>query len=227
MRYQGGKGHIRGKLGALVRQFSDGRPIVEPFCGGLSMTCELMPRAASDFSRPVITLVEAVRSGWRPPQEISDEQYRALARSRDQEDPLTCFAGQCCSFGGRWFGGLARGHATNPHPVLTAGETLVSRVAQLDGVQFRHCDYREAEVRAGDTVYCDPPYIGSTASWPTPKFDHAEFWTWAQDTAATGAIVLVSEFDAPDGVEMVASFDRSENLRSAARSRPVEKLFRA
>lgn len=54
-------------------------------------------------------------------------------------------------------------------------------------------------MRPGWVLYCDPPYFGTSASYPTPPFDHAEFWLWAAGAAAKGVEVLVSETSAPPG----------------------------
>lgn len=49
-----------------------------------------------------------------------------------------------------------------------------------------------------DLVYADIPYAGTLDYKGLPPFDHAAFWTWAAQVAATGARMLVSEFTAPD-----------------------------
>ena len=215
MRYSGGKAKTSGPLCAAIKSVcGDARAIVEPFCGGLSMTVRLQPREASDISRPVITLVDAVRSGWVPPTKISEEEYANLRLRRDDHhNPLVCFAGLCASFGGKWFGGLARSHPNQLHPVATSGVTLMRRVRQCASVNFRCADYRDASVKIGDAIYCDPPYRGTTHAYATGvPFNSDDFWAWATDMSSQH-LVMVSEFAAPPEWHSVWSMDRKVTAR--------------
>lgn len=226
MRYQGGKGRIAGILAPEVRRLAGGRRIVEPFAGGLSMTVALQPAEASDASPAVATLVREVRAGWRPPTVVTAEEYaNASLRRSETDDPLVCFIGQCCTFGGKWFGGLARGHARQPDPIATAARTLVERVEAIPSTTFRRARYEEASIKCGDFVYCDPPYRGTAAGYPTPPFDHRAFWDWARMQACYGCAVAVSEFSAPDDIPEVYRLDRHRPTRAADGSRVVERLF--
>ena len=141
MRYSGGKGKIAAKLAACLLSLPHKR-IIEPFFGGLSMTVALQPSYASDASLPVVTLVNAVRAGWRPPEEVSEELYReCAARKTQHDDPLVAFVGHC-TFGGKWYGGLARGHVRQREPVRAAARTLLARVAACPNTTFEHTTMR-------------------------------------------------------------------------------------
>jgi len=61
MRYLGGKFRIAKKLAPIILELAKGRTLIEPFCGGLSMTEQLHPVYASDASVPLISLIQAVR----------------------------------------------------------------------------------------------------------------------------------------------------------------------
>lgn len=225
MRYQGGKGLLAQHLAPVILAYANGRPIVEPFHGGLAMTVALQPRLASDLSRPVSTLIRSVRSGWTPPQ-IDEARYRALAARRDDmDDPDVAFAGHCASFGGKWFGGLARPHKRQRDPIGAAWSTLKRRIEQTETIDFRLLDYREVPIQPGDVVYCDPPYAGTSADWPVAPFDHAKFWQWCRGMAAQGVPVLVSEFSAPEDATLLWQRERGAFTRNAAGSTVTERLF--
>jgi len=63
-------------------------------------------------------------------------------------------------------------------------------------IESRRGDYRDLELKAGDVLYCDPPYKGTTGYNGT-GFDHEAFYTWAEARAAEGFKVYISEYDMP------------------------------
>lgn len=226
MRYQGGKGLLARFIAPIVREVASSRPVVEPFHGGLSMTVALQPVRASDLSKPVATLIREVRRGWLPPTELSEAEYNDLARRRgDMDDPLVCFAGQCCTFGGKWFGGYARGHARHRDPIGAARSSLLARIRATMSTTFSSGDYREIEVSPGDVIYCDPPYRDTSCDWPVEPFDHEAFWQWARDMGAMGCDVLVSEFSAPPDALEVWARDRPRFTRGSEKVDEIERLF--
>lgn len=203
--YQGGKDRTGTHIAPIVLREAGDRRLYEPFCGGLGMTRRLQPRVAADASLPMITLINAVRNGFRPPVNITAAEYaRVAALPRDETDPYICFVGQCCTFGGKWFGGFARRY-DGGEAIRNGQRLLLKNVAACATVEFRHESYDDVEYGAGDAIYCDPPYRGTTASWPTPPFDHDKFWAWCDRQATRGAVVIVSEYQAPIGVEEVWS----------------------
>lgn len=226
MRYQGGKGKLAKVLAPMILEHAAGRRIVEPFYGGLAMTHALQPAMASDLSKPMFTLVQAVRGGWEPPVFMSAEEYSVLARRKDDhDDPLVCFAGQGCTFGGKWFGGYARGHVRQREPIQAAGRTLLKRVRGTLSTDFRLGSYSDTAVVAGDVVYCDPPYRDTCQTYPTPPFDSDAFWNWCRSAADRGADVFVSEFTAPDDVVIFWEKERPTQTRHNDRSTVIERLF--
>jgi DNA adenine methylase len=226
MRYQGGKGRLAEFIAPIVREIAAGRPIVEPFHGGLSMTVALQPARASDLSRPVATLIREIRAGWSPPSTLSEGDYQALARRRDDmDDPLVCFAGQCCTFGGKWFGGYARTHARQRNPIGAARSSLLARIRATSATTFSLADYRDAVVESGDLVYCDPPYQDTSCDWPVAPFDHGAFWQWARDLADCGVDVVVSEFSAPEDAVEIWTRDRPRFTRGAVKADEIERLY--
>jgi len=214
MRYVGGKSrHAK----EIAKAISPRGVWWDAFCGGFAVSEALMqygPGIASDAHPALISMYQAIQGGWSPPRSMSAEEY-ARAKTLPDSDPLKAFAGFGCSFGGKWFGGLA-----NPiqgvdrrtgAPLLRdpigessrsvlkvrnyARETADRLAIDLAPVQILRLDFLDVDpFPAPDlTIYCDPPYQG-TQGYSTGAFDHARFWDRAQAWAALGARVFVSEY---------------------------------
>ena len=241
MRYQGGKGLIAKHLAPVILQYAAGRRIVEPFCGGLSMTCTLMPAKMGDASVPLHTLITAVRNGWVPPEDVTREDYEEANRRKDDVlDPWVCMIGQCATWGGEWMAGFASSgpgiyngidgpRLINRNTYSAARASLLKRVNITRDIPYTLGEYHKTFVRPGDVIYCDPPYKGTTCGYPTPKFNHDHFWSWVRAVSDVGACVIVSEFSAPEGTEVIHERPRSKTLRQAGHSTKLlsktEKLF--
>ena len=227
MRYLGGKVKLRKHIAPIIKWLANDAPILEPFMGGLNMTIKLQPKVASDLAPQVVTLVHAVRAGWRPPHRVDDELYqKARERSHQTDDPLVCFIGQFCTFGGKWFGGLLR-----PYPPTTTGvgdmdptghaaRQLLKYIAGIEGVDIRQRDYRDCELDQSALIYCDPPYFGTQQY--SSSFNHNEFWEWARSAAAKGNAVIVSELSAPEGIRCI--FERRKG-NYMNKGHQIERLY--
>lgn len=109
MQYFGGKSRISKKIAEIVNKKRGGLGFWDPFCGGLSVSLSLGGRGLiTDVHLPLISLYKAVANGWVPPTSLSEDEYQGCKLLEDT-DPLKAFAGYACSFGGKWFGGYARG----------------------------------------------------------------------------------------------------------------------
>ena len=230
MRYIGRKHRIAKKLAEAILPHTKGRVLIEPFCGGMSATVALQPAAASDASKPLIDLILAVRVGWEPPTEVSEEAYK-LSRTKELSEcnVTDAFHLICCSFGGKWKGGLARGGKSEPNRnfALEGRNVLVRKVKATLNVDFRCVSYNEYKTQAGQVFYCDPPYEGVTNGYATGPFDSAAFWNWARQGADNGALIFVSEFTAPDWAEVHAEFPSKTDLgKKSGDQTTVEKLYR-
>jgi hypothetical protein len=212
MRYLGGKHWIAGELASVILPRVQGRRVLEPFCGGLSMTVALQPAQAADFSSPLISLVQSVREGWDPPGEVSEELYNEV-KTAGPEHPLYNYVGLCATWGGKWWGGYARGHKRQVNPVGAARTSLLRKVEATRAVEFYNRSYTETPVQDGDVLYCDPPYKDTTVGYAAPPFDSEAFWDWCRWASGRGAEVFVSEFTAPDDILILSEFSRKTNVR--------------
>lgn len=227
MHYVGGKGKVAARLATRILTHAKGAAVVEPFCGALAMTEQLHSTLASDVSRPVMTLIHAVRSGWNPPSDVSEQLYRdCKARKEDVDDPLVAFVGHI-SFGGKWFGGYARGHDSQRDRVGACRTSLLRKVNACSKTVFRLAGYEDLDPPKGALVYCDPPYAGTTSSgyWCKDAFDHDAFWQWVR-CHSNGRDVIVSEYTAPEDFVSIFDLNRPMHMRSnTPGERRIEKLF--
>lgn len=226
MRYLGGKSKIAKQLAARILALTPSRAkLIEPFIGGAGMTSELAPHFgevdASDAHEDLVLMWQALLNGWEPPTSITENEYKALKLS----DPsaLRGFAGFGVSWGGKWFGGYARGRGAN-----YAGESarsVTKQRARMPNVTVRHCTFNEVNVKSGDVVYCDPPYAHKTGYGSA--FCTVEFWAKARAWAKNGADVFVSEYFAPQGWPTVWSHTKVRDLKSKLTNSEniTEKLF--
>lgn len=223
MQYLGGKASIGNKIASLVESVRPhGAPYWEPFVGG----CNVLPhisgdRFASDANKALICLYNAWLSGWRPPTQVTQEEYADLKMRQDPDNPMTAFAGFGLSYGGKWFGGLARDPKSGRDFVATATRGLDKKMLACSNVPFFVLDYREC-VPEGFVVYADPPYSTGTQYRGVDPFDSLAFFEWAR-LVSHRSVLLVSEYSAPDDFECVASFPVR---KSRFKGPQVEKVFR-
>jgi len=229
MKYVGSKDrHTKELIPIILSERFDGQFYVEPFLGGASMISRIAGnRIGSDANPHVIALWRAVRDGWVPPTEVSEDEYKS-AKDEKAVDALTAFIGFACSFAAKWFGGYARGKDSKGNARNYAAEGsrgCLKKAAGLAGADLISCSYDDLRIPPNSIIYCDPPYLG-TQGYATGSFDHEKFWLWCDDMVHMGHKVFVSEYQAPDGWipvwdrKVVSSLDKNTGGKVA-----VERLF--
>lgn len=229
--YQGGKARIAKPIAEILRrEAGPGRTYVEPFLGSAAVFHRVAPEfpaaIGADAMPDVALLWQAAARGWEPPEDLTEEHYRALRPAAPSA--IRAFAGFPCSFGGKWFGGYARDPKSDRNYARAASRSIVSRAAGLRGAHILHADYRElAPYATADTVvYCDPPYAETLAYAGAGTFDSAAFWAEMTEWAHRGARVFVSEYQAPAGWTSVWSTERHTSTALDNRGkRAVDHLF--
>lgn len=183
----------------------------EPFCGGMGSATavirDLSPSRVilSDVNSPLISLWNGLVFGdVVVPTNITDEVYEAYKLKKDMSDPLTAWYGFGCSFGGKWFGGLARYCKGRCSSYDMSGEarSLYSKVDILKrasnlaiiNAEYEHLLGMKPE---GFVVYADPPYEGRTKAHCFDKFDTGLFWDNMRKLSETNR-VYVTCFDHPE-----------------------------
>jgi DNA adenine methylase len=237
LRYLGGKSKEAARiLEVVLKDREPDQLYIEPFCGGCNVIDKVTgPRWGNDFNWQLIELWQAVQQGGQPPENVAEDDYRRIRADRLGDPALHAFVACAGSWGGKWWGGYARGNAKNgtPRNFVDEGRRHVLKQApKLAGVRFTAGSYSDMDIPPCSVVYCDPPYVGTTAYKDTGAWDAGRFWSWARDLARfKGCDVFVSEFEAPDDWTCVLEFERACDLRNLghkelATKKFTEKLFR-
>ena len=234
MRYTGNKSRIvKHILPIILNGRKPNQWFVEPFVGGANITDKVEGlRLASDYNKHLIEFYKALQYGWIPPLRISKTEYEDIKQNQERDSKMTVWAGICCSYGGKWFGGylsdyqetkrLKSGRLPNHQDEARRG--LMVQIPNLISVHFIHSDYKNLEIPPNSIIYCDPPYKG-TVKYKN-GINHNEFWEWCRNKSKEGHAVFVSEYNAPADFECVWQMEISNTLSKQNKFKSVEKLFK-
>jgi len=224
MRYLGGKSkEAKRILDVVLCGRQPDQLYVEPFVGGCNVMDKVTgPRWGNDFNWQLIEMWKAVQRGWEPPEFVSEDDYRRIREDSLGDPALHAFVACAGSWGGKWWGGYARGEGRNC--IAEGRRHVLKQAPKLAGVAFSSMSYASMAIPDDSLIYCDPPYKGTTSYAKTGKWDPAAFWTWARLQAEEyHSRVFVSEFEAPEGWTCVLEFKRKNDLN---RKDVIEKLFK-
>jgi len=226
MQYMGSKNRLAKELIPII--LSEKREYyVEPFLGGANMMnkVEGVKRIGSDNNPYLIALWKALQSGWKPPKNLTKEEYKEIKDNKDNYSmELVAFVGFLCSFGGKWFGGYSQNKKGDNY-AQRGHNVLLKDIEKMKDVEFIHSSYLELDIPDNSIIYCDPPYANTTSY--KDKFNHEEFWEWCRNKTKEGHILYVSEYNAPD--DFICVFEKevktilNKNNQNTIR---VEKLFK-
>jgi len=183
MKYMGSKNRIaKHILPIILKNRKPDQWYVEPFVGGANIIDKVDGyRIGLDSNPYVISLLQGIQSGFIPPDEVSEDEYRN-ARLNREITPLVSFIGFGCSYSGKWFGGYARGNSNKGIPrnyCLESKKNILKQSKNLTGVNFGCISYTEAIFPDESIIYCDPPYENTTSY--RDKFNHPLFWNWCRE----------------------------------------------
>lgn len=234
MRYPGSKKRLAPWLVENIVPRAGGRTtLIEPFLGGANSFAALAPyfkrQFALELNLDIALMWQAVIAGWAPPTEVTEAEYTALHKA--PPSPLRGFVGSGCSFGGKWFGGYARG-GTNAdgsprNHQAESQRAVLARASQFPAAVVAWGSYERAPVTPNCVVYCDPPYAGTLQYAGAPAaFDSERFWEQAQRWTNRGALVVVSEYIAPKPWQCIAERETRQSVSSTEhRKTTIERLF--
>lgn len=247
MRYMGGKFRQRRAIADALRPYIDGdTTYVEPFLGGgwsfahVIETCKPGHAIGADVNGSLVELWRrAVAEGvnWLPTSlEEVEANYHAYKAAQDMSDPLTAWYGVACSFGGKWYGGVARNQTTTG----PTGFEAQARSTEKKAASMRACpdlallcsSYDELEIPDGAVVYCDPPYSGGRTRTKAHKFEDFDvdaYYGWVRDLSRR-CVVVCTTFDPPEDFEVVYDWGDTRvthlNGRDRAERPTSERLVR-
>ena len=183
----------------------------------------------SDLSPDIVALWRVAANGWQPTTDISEAEYQRM-----KSDPVPSayrgFVGFGCSFGGKWFGGYAKGgFNADGTPRNHRGESsrAVARIgsaiatATKGGELVYHRSYEETPIIPGTAIYCDPPYQDTQGYDAVSGFDSEAFWEWVRHASRAGVDVFVSEYSAPGDFAKVWERSKIKTLTTTGQGRGV------
>ena len=225
MRYLGGKSRIAKQIiDIMSAEREEEMAWVEPFMGSGKVISQVSGRRiGADINHEMIALFKAIRGGWKPPAEVSEEFYNEVKHNQSKySDHLKAFISIGCAFGGKRWSSYAKGDGRN-----FAQETynaLMKLKPLIEDIEFHAGDYKALKIPSRSLIYCDPPYVG-TAGYGF-EFNHTEFYDWCRDRVNEGHYVFVSEYSMPKDFEEVWSRNVHVSLAHKCSARNIERLFR-
>lgn len=226
MRYVGGKSRHAAALAEVIERYRTTQTaIYDPFVGGGAMAHVFSKRYsyvyASDTHPDLIMLYQALQQGWKPPTNVSEDEYKALRHA--EPSALRGFVGFSSAFGGKWFGGYAlNGYKQAIHEAIHSLARMNLRRISFSQTSFFDIEFINPAERV---IYCDPPYQ-STQGYSVGDFDHDAFWQRCNELHDQGFLVAVSEYTAPDGWSCVWRKDTALQLSGGAKANQrTERLF--
>lgn len=230
IRYFGGKTRTCKQIAAVINKLNKypGQDFLSPFVGGgwVESNIQNYTKHLNDKHHYLIEMYKALQQGWKPPENLSKDEYDYIKNHRNVNPALTGFVGFGCSFAGKWFGGYAKDN-TDRNYCLNAHNSILKKMDTLKDSTFYCQDYKEFKP-LNNVIYCDPPYEGTTQYDDNllGRFDTEEFWDvmreWSSDN-----IVLVSEYVAPSDFICIWEQDVKLDIRDSnnEKKQRTEKLF--
>lgn len=228
MQYMGGKSRISKQISEVLNSAIDkNTPFVSLFCGSCAIESKVQAdvKILNDKHPYLIAMWQALQNGWMPPDVVTKEEYYRIKANMDENPALTGFVGFGCSFGGKWWGGLASNKKGDNY-CARAERSLLKDLPGVQSATFTCLDYRDVEIPDDAIVYCDPPYANTTG-YTVGQFDTNEFWRYMRQLSKR-CDVYISEESAPDDFECIWSQELTRTLDFNKSNQPkkVEKLFK-
>ena len=232
MRYMGGKSRTAKQIAGFINSIrKPGQTYWEPFVGAGWILERIKGEGenyASDANEHLIAMWKALQDGWVPPGHVSEEEYLGIKNNMGNYPPeLVAFVGFGCSFGGKWFGGYARGEGRN-----WAREARDSLLRKMRGISTTKCNFACSNFIESDPpddnclIYCDPPYEGKTGYGAVGAWNAGQFWKRVDELESRGHTVIVSEYQAPPHFREVLSVKTKTDMNTrGGKEKRVERVF--
>lgn len=191
----------------------------EPFCGSCNVASKvnIKTKLLNDKNPYLIEMFKALKNGWIPPTDVSEEDYRLARINQDKEPHIAGFIGFACSFAGKFWGGYARdskGGGTGNY-ALRGHNSILKKMEGLKNAQFSCKDFSELDYE-NCLIYCDPPYKNTTPYYKKilGEFQYDKFLEWVQKQSKKNT-VLVSEYkhNVPDNAYILLEIPSKTSIR--------------
>lgn len=208
MKYCGGKFKLRNEIAKeLSKYLPESNTFIDMFCGSCNISIAMLKKHpnldvyANDISKPLITMFNALKAGWIPPDDLSKDQWIQLKADQDVDNPLTAFAGFGCSYAGKYFTCFALDRTGKRNYSTEAKSNLLKDLPELQKIQYSSTDYKQFPLpNTPVLIYCDIPYYNSNKDnqfkcWGVDApFNHTDFYKWCEQTKLKGFTIIVSEY---------------------------------
>lgn len=232
MNYIGSKRRLANRILPHIQhaiEVTDFSLYLEPFVGGANVIDKVVApyKIGADNQRYLIALLRDI---WDRalPDTITREEYERVRDSKESyPDWYVGFVGFCASYNAKFFGGYATGNKSSNGTVRyyadEAIRSLKKQSKDLNGISFVCCDYRNWSNMKNAVIYCDPPYK-DTMQYSSGRFDSVTFFKWCK-TMAEDNVLIISEYEAPDGFEKIESFCLNATLGMGQVEKRIESIF--
>jgi site-specific DNA-adenine methylase len=241
MVYMGSKSRIAKYIVPILQKEiveNDIKLYIEPFVGGANVIdkIECERRIASDINSDLIALLKYAQSDTElkiAPEDCPFEHYADVRSNRNTgkyTQEYRALVGYCASYAGRYFeGGYGRDKTGKRNIYKERVKNLKEQAEHFRGIEFSCMDYQKY-LDMGITnalFYLDPPYR-NTKKYAKNLIDYEEFYAFCHKLTDAGNIVIISEFNMPDGFECIWEKEKKVLLvsdREEGRS-VTEKLYK-
>lgn len=239
MRYLGNKTSLSKELApVLMEKLNGNNYYIETMVGacGMIQAIDYPKRFASDYNPYIVALMSNLNNIEIYPEKslfdgfaINEELYREVKANQDAYSKhLVGLLAFGCSFGGKFWGGYARGGLTSKG--LERGyaqetlRNLVKLAPKLKNVKFANKSYLDVHIPSKSIVYLDPPYQGTTKY--SNNFDHKGFWEYVRYISKTN-FVYISEYNAPEDFDCIFQKECKVGIdhKLKEHNKSIEKLF--
>lgn len=234
MHCMGSKGRITNQIVPIIQSYikPDTIAYIEPFVGGANVIDKIQcdVKIGYDINQYLISTLSALQNGWKPPLDITKEQYYELKNNPEKYSPeLVGYVGLSLSFGSKWFNGYYRYDKRDEKRdrCREAYNSAIRQSQNLSNIDFIHGNYFDVpSTISGAVIYCDPPYVGTTKYSVSKDFDYEKYYEWCRKMSQNN-IVLMSEYIMPDDFECIwekQTITQIDNHNTKTQPR-VERLF--
>lgn len=228
MHYFGGKNRTCKEISTIINENICGRKFLSPFIGAGWVESLVLSNKKECYDKHpyLIAMYKELQKGWKPPNNVSEEEYLRIKNNIYECPYLSGFVGFGCSFSGKWWGGYARDN-TGRNYCLNAKNSIMEKMIGLKNAKFDCKDYKELNP-VNCFIYCDPPYSETTqySKKDVGDFDSREFWdimrVWSKNNT-----VVISEYEAPEDFQYIWAQNTKLDIRDSDNKRQgrVEKVF--